>query len=193
MIKRLHAFDMDATLLDSPMPEPGKEIWKKKKGVEYPHLGWWGKLESLDPEVFDIKLFDKVASLMREYSSDPESYVMILTNRLPKFESRISEILAENGIRVDRIDTKRDYKNKGQRLLYYINYFTISSASSELEEVNVFEDDDKNISELLQIRDQIDNAIDFNVYKADSGNLTLVTTSNKLVEIVNQELAKLVL
>ena len=52
--KRLICFDFDDTLFHTPLPEEGKKIWKEKTGQEWPHIGWWGKPESIDNEIFEI-------------------------------------------------------------------------------------------------------------------------------------------
>lgn len=48
----------------------------------------------------------------------------------------------------------------------------------------------KKIIELLSTKDKIDGSIDLNIYKADNGNLTLVNSNNRLVEIINEEIRK---
>ena len=57
---KLYVFDFDATLIDTPLPEEGREIWKEKHGFPFPSksadeveqnkkiTGWWGRKESLD-------------------------------------------------------------------------------------------------------------------------------------------------
>jgi len=32
----------------------GKETWKEKTGEDWPHLGWWGRATSLDPDIFYV-------------------------------------------------------------------------------------------------------------------------------------------
>ncbi len=137
MIKRLCFYDFDGTVSDSMMPEQGKHIWKQKTGQDWQYKGWWSKIESLDKNVFENKLFPNIIKLIKSDCNNSETYVVILTNRMLHFENRIKEILIENGINVDEINTKRDYHNKGQRLLSYIEKFP------DLKQINCYEDDDE--------------------------------------------------
>jgi phosphoserine phosphatase len=41
-MKRLAVFDFDGTLMNSPMPETGKQEWSEKMGKPFPFRGWWG-------------------------------------------------------------------------------------------------------------------------------------------------------
>ena len=49
----LVVFDFDATLIKTTLPDVGKGMWSSHHGIEYPHVGWWGRKESLDSDVFD--------------------------------------------------------------------------------------------------------------------------------------------
>jgi hypothetical protein len=40
--------------VDTELPESGKQIYLDKTGKEWPHIGWWGKAESLDIEILKI-------------------------------------------------------------------------------------------------------------------------------------------
>jgi hypothetical protein len=184
-IKKLVAFDLDNTLMCSIMPEEGKKIWKEKTNTDYPHLGWWGRKESLNTEVFDIKLFPTIVNLIKRDCNNLEAYVIILTSRIPRLEPEIQKILTDNGINVDNIDTKKDYRTKGQRLMTYVNQMP------DLEEINLFDDEDHNIEIFLSLKDQINKNIKYNVYKTTEGNIQLIYTNNKLMEMINEEILKL--
>ena len=103
MITKIISVDFDGTLCNSVVPEEGKKIWKEKTGEIYPHVGWWGRLESLDQNVFELNLFPNVVNLIKKYNSDPNSLVIILTNRMGKFEPIIKDILDKNNLHVDDI------------------------------------------------------------------------------------------
>jgi phosphoglycolate phosphatase-like HAD superfamily hydrolase len=93
----LFFWDFDGTICDSPMPETHKQIWKEKTGKEYPYHGWWGKVETLDPDVFDIEMIDKNIKILKD-NIYPNNKHFILTARLPKFEKVIREILTRHGL-----------------------------------------------------------------------------------------------
>ena len=84
----------------NPKPEEGEKIWKEKTGTDWPYSGWWGRPESIDPEIFHIPLNQWVYRKYLEAVSDPENFVILATGRLKKKEGRIRGNL--NGKRVDQ-------------------------------------------------------------------------------------------
>ena len=186
MIKRLVIFDFDGTLIDSPMPETGKVEWSEKKGKPYPYLGWWGRPESLDLDVFDIKPFPSVLAELQKEINAPNTYVVILTSRMEKLRLQVQSVLNINHIQVDKLDMKRAEGNKGVKLLRYV------SALPDLQEISVYEDRDTDIEAYEGIRNQIPEGVTFNIYLADNGKLSLLETENKLVDIIKEEIQNFV-
>jgi len=184
MIKRLFAFDFDKTLMQTPEPEEGKVIWKEKTGTEYPHIGWWSKPESLDLNVFNIKPFPNVLNVLKKEMSNPYSYVIVLTSRLEKLRSSVHSVLDANWIDVHKLDMANDKRTKGDKILEYINEFP------SLEEINVYDDREKDIASYKEIRKNIPENIKFNIYLAVNGQLNLLET-NKLTDLINEEIRKL--
>lgn len=82
-VKHLIVLDMDKTMLVTPEPEDGKPYWLKKTGNVYPHIGWWSRAESLDPEVFGdvIKPRPDIKAIYDKYIGNPKVMIMLLTNR----------------------------------------------------------------------------------------------------------------
>jgi hypothetical protein len=183
MIKRLAVFDMDGTLIDTPMPEQGKIMWEKHYGKPYPYLGWWGRPESLDLNVFDIVPFQSVKHQLDKEIATEDTFVIILTSRMEKLRPQVQAILDKNDISVDKLDMKRAEGDKGIKVLRYVQQFP------ELVEINVFEDRDTDIQSYENIRNQIPEGITFNIYLADKGNFSLIEA--KIVNIINEEIKKL--
>lgn len=100
-IKKIAVFDFDGTLVNSPIPEVGKEIYKQKTGKEWPHAGWWSKPESLDMEVFDIQIITDVVDAYRETYVQDDTLVVMLTGRMPKLSQQVETILKHHGIVFD--------------------------------------------------------------------------------------------
>lgn len=182
MIKRLIAFDFDGTLIDSPEKETGSVQWSEKMGKPYSYTGWWGRPESLDLNVFDIKPFSKVLSILNKNLSAPDTYVIILTSRMEKLRPEVEKVLEHNHIKADKLDMKRSEKTKGEKVLRYIQQFP------DLQEVSVYEDRDTDIQSYENIRPQIPEKIRFSVYLASNGNLTLVKPRNKLLDVIKEEI-----
>jgi cellobiose-specific phosphotransferase system component IIB len=183
MIKRLVAFDMDGTLMDTPMPDAGKQLWASKKGTPYPYVGWWGRPESLDLSVFDIKPFPSVMKQLEKEISTPDTYVIILTSRMEKLRPQVQAILDKNNIHVDSLDMKKSEKTKGEKILEYVKHLP------ELEEISVYDDREGDILSYKGIRSLLPQEITFNIYVAMDGNFTLTESHDKLLDMVNEEIS----
>ena len=86
----MSVFDFDGTLMNTPGPEEGKAMYSEIKGKPYPHNGWWSKKESLLPE-YQIQ---PISSVLDEYHKIKSTDITILlTNRLPRLEREIRELL----------------------------------------------------------------------------------------------------
>jgi len=133
----VHFFDFDGTLMNSPLPEEGKLIYKQVTGKEYPHLGWWGRPESLDMDVFDIGTKLHVETIYRKVMSSPNDHAVLLTNRQLKLGGLVKKILDSHNMTFEHYSYKSDNDEKGDRILkimkqYYPNVKNI-----------VFYDDDQ--------------------------------------------------
>ena len=179
---RLQVFDLDGTLISSPMPEEGKAIWKSVKGTDFPFLGWWGRPESLDMDIFDIKPFPKVLNILNKDVSTPDTYTIVLTSRQEKLRPLVQAVLDTNHITVDKLDMQRDQRTKGQKILDYARKFP------DLKEINVYDDRDTDITSYEGIRNSLPEGIKFNVYVAKQGELTL--NENEILSIIKEEIGR---
>lgn len=102
-INKLICFDFDDTLCHTLTPEEGKPIWLEKTGSPYPHGGWWGKKESLDTEIFDIKLNPWVYDKYLNAISDSDNYVFMATGRIVKLRNEVQKILDMHNLSFDSI------------------------------------------------------------------------------------------
>lgn len=105
--KRLIIFDFDGTLFNTPDHANGTRIWKELTGTDWPYGGgWWGKSESIDPDIFYIPLNQWVYRKYLEAVSDPENYVILATGRLRKKEKmqfNINRLLNDNNLVFDEV------------------------------------------------------------------------------------------
>jgi hypothetical protein len=180
--------DFDGSLINSLGPEEGMVQWSEKTGRPYPHSGWWSRPESLDLDVFDIISYPSVFNQLKREQSIPGTYVIILTSRMEKLRPQVQAVLDANQISdlIDKLDMKRAEGDKGIKVLRYVQQFP------DLEEINVYEDRDIDIEAYERIRDKIPEDIRFNIYKADRGKLSLLEVENKLLNIINEEIQKLI-
>jgi len=93
--KKLAVFDLDGTLLDTPLPEIGKVVYETKTGNQWPHLGWWGQPMSLDTEIFEIPVIQHVIEDYLIEKEDPDTMVIMLTGRMVKLTDLVKKILHE--------------------------------------------------------------------------------------------------
>ena len=100
-ISKIAIFDFDQTLVSTPTPERGKEIYEDKTGTPWPYYGWWSKKESLDLEIFDIPVVDEVIKDYHIEKQNDETLVVMLTGRLSKLSAEVEKILAEKGLEFD--------------------------------------------------------------------------------------------
>jgi hypothetical protein len=186
MIKRLAAFDMDGTLIDTPMPENGKLEWQKYYNKPFQYQGWWGRPESLDLNVFNIKAFPSVLNQLKKELVTPDTLVIVLTSRMEKLRPQVQAILDANNIHVHKLDMRKSEHDKGVKILRYLEELP------DLKVINVYDDRDSDIESYKNIVNQIPEGVEFNVYLAESGKLSLVEAKNSLVEIILDEIKKII-
>ena len=168
-IRTISIYDFDGTLANTPSLDNGRLIWEDYYKRQYPHQGWWGRPESLDTNVFNIKLFNTIELLIRKDIADPDTYVVILTSRIEKLRLEFENILSLHDIIVDRVDMKNEEISKGEKVLSYIKDFP------HLININVYDDNyEREINSFKSIRNQIHNNVKFNIFHVDRGNLTLI-------------------
>jgi len=189
-MKRLIAFDLDGTLLNTPESEDGKRVWSEAKGELYSMKGWWSKPESLDTTVFDIKPFPEVLAQLNKEKSIPDTVVIILTSRVERLRPQVENILKINNIIVDDVLLKEGNEDKGDIILKIAIY------NPDLEEIVVYDDFmDKNeakINEYTKIKDQLSPDIKYTLYYVDNGRISLLESINMILGIINEEIQKFV-
>lgn len=187
-VMRLQIFDLDGTLMNTFGPEEGKPMWEKYYGKPFPWNGWWGRPESLDLNVFDIKPFPSVLKQLKKELITPDTYVLVLTSRMEKLRPQVEAVLAANNINVDKVDMKRAEGDKGVKVMRYVQQFP------ELKIVNVYEDRDVDIEAYERIRPQMPEGVEFNIYLANQGTLALTESSRSrnLLSIIREEVKKIV-
>ena len=98
---KLKVFDFDGTLVDTPLPEEGKKLYKRKTGEEWPHIGWWGKPESLDMSIFDMPVVKSVIDDYEKVKEDEDAMIIMATGRRTALASLVKQILDIKGLEFD--------------------------------------------------------------------------------------------
>jgi hypothetical protein len=115
-INHIAVFDFDSTTIDSPTPEIGKKIWKEKTGKDWAFEGWWGRPDSLNMDVFDLKPIEETMEGYNRVKKDPSVYKVLLTGRIVKLEPQVKKILDKYNIKFDEYL----FNNKGSTLDFKI-------------------------------------------------------------------------
>jgi hypothetical protein len=164
-MKKLAIYDFDGTLMNTPEAEEGKAKWSEVKGMPYPHVGWWGRAESLDTDVFDITPFPNILSQLKKDVVNPNAYVIILTSRIERLRPQVEKILNDNGIVVNDVLLKRGNETKGDVILSYLK------AMPDLQKIDVYDDfaggEERKIKEFTDIKNQIPDNVEYNIYAVE--------------------------
>lgn len=186
MITTLSFFDFDGTLIDTPLPESGKQVWMEKTGEEYPHIGWWGRPESLSMEVFDIKPFPSVLNQLISDNSKPDTYTIMLTSRMKKLKPQIELILDNHNIVFDDLSLKKGSDgDKDDRIKTYLDKFP------DVETINIYDDREKEINIFKNLKSEIGNKYQINIYRVVDGSYALVENKTILKNLINEEINNL--
>jgi hypothetical protein len=165
MTTTLNFWDFDGSLIDSPMPEPGKANWELKTGKKYPHVGWWSKPESLDTDIHEISPKYDIFLKWKDSKHNPESIDILLTSRLKKLELNVINVLSKHDITMDYYSFANGPLNKGQRVLQWLETL---DTDKTIKEINVYEDRDIEIQVLETVRQKLEEAgIKYNIHKVD--------------------------
>ena len=165
MKSKFYFWDFDGTLAKSPLPDTGKEQWTKHHGKQYPHIGWWGKPESLCLNAFDIKPNDEVMNDLKNSLAEGCTN-WILTSRMHKLKEHVCNVLdyfhPDLSQNFDGMSFASNL-DKGQRILKIID-------GQEVTSVDVYEDRDVEIIVLESIRETLESkGIVYNIHVIDNG------------------------
>lgn len=189
-MRRLVIFDFDGTLIDSPEKEIGMKTWEEKTGQPYPHVGWWGRKESLDTNIFDIKPFPNVLAELENEKNIPDTSVVILTSRMEKLRPEVENILNLNNIVVDDVLLKRGGEGKGDVIMNILRY------NPDLKEIIVYDDfmdkNPKKVAEYTKINDELPDDVEYTLYFVDKDRIGLLESTNIIRRMVYEELGKLI-
>ena len=144
---KIAIFDLDGTLLDTPLQPEGMKVYKDKTGKDWPHKGWWSKKESLDMDIFDISCIESVKEAYEKCKNEEGTVMVMLTGRLPFLSKQVEAILDEHGLEFDEYhynnggkteDSKR--KTMDELLEKYSDVECINLWDDRLEHIPIFEE-----------------------------------------------------
>ena len=165
-VTEAHFFDFDSTLMNSPDPDPGKAVYEEQLGVPYPHLGWWGREESLH-ECLDVQPHQEVVERLLKCDGEHQCRVL-LTNRQYKLRHVVKALLDKHGMVLDEFAFKRDEADKPERLLQLLARYP------NVKRVFCYDDDTEvALPRLTALNEQLAaRGIEINVFRVLDGRVT---------------------
>jgi hypothetical protein len=146
-ITKLHVYDLDGTLINTPTPEYGRAKWEEAYGKPFPHTGWWSKMESLDTEIFEMNLLPEVKAFYDESYGQPDTMNIMLTGRRGgrKFNdltNALMAILKSKGLEFD----SHHFNYMGDTAVFKVSEMnSILTQHPDIEEVTMYDDRDLHI------------------------------------------------
>lgn len=143
MYSKLSVFDFDGTLVDTPIPsQENKNKWAEYHGKEWPFIGWWGRKESLDMDVWDMPLIPDTIRDYKKEKSDKDTMVIMLTGRLAKQKPNVMPIINKYGLEFDEYLFKRGGETSDDKI-QQLNH--ILSKYPTITSVEMWDDRDEHI------------------------------------------------
>jgi len=160
-IKTLNVYDFDLTLFFTHGAEEGKRKYEQVFNREYPHIGWFGKEESLSDEL-DIKRNEQLKTIYDTLKTEPNSLSVLISNRIFKLQNRLKKFLADRGYFFDDILLRKGGQGKAERLE------NIMLNNEGVNKINIFDDLDAALEEYKKLRDLYSvwrEDLQFNIFK----------------------------
>jgi hypothetical protein len=184
IIEHIRVYDCDDTLLFTPKPdvdENGEKIirleiidgkkrefsvsseFEEATGTPWAHKGWWGRRESLNPDVFDIKRNEFVYNEYLRDINGIDKLMIMMTGRIKPLERQVKHLLDMHNMEFDRY-----YFNPGGKptLDYKIEvYQKYVDTMKDLKSLKMYDDRDEHIPEFVSWAEKTmnDTGIDIEV------------------------------
>lgn len=139
---KLSVFDFDGTLVDTPLPEEGKKIYKEKTGKDWPHAGWWGQPMSLDMQVFEMPTITNVINDYKKEIQNSDTMIVMVTGRMVKLTDLVKDILNRHGLKFHEYHFNRGGSTESAKKK---TFDQILSQHPSIKEVSIYDDRSEHI------------------------------------------------
>ena len=176
---KLVCFDFDDTLFYTPKADVGKTTWLEKTGTVWPHIGWWGKSETIDIDIFDIPINQWVLDRYEYHRSQKETKVIVATGRLKKVNGmldNINKLFKQNNLEFDEIHLNWG----GDTLRFKLKLFEEKIKQNEIKEFIMFDDRQEHLPHFEEWADKFS--------KENNIKMTIVDVINKKEKTFNGSL-----
>jgi hypothetical protein len=152
-------FDFDSTLYDTPLPtNDNRELLRVFKG--YDKSGWWGKSESLDLDLFDIKVIPWVKERY-EYHTKENHIKVLMTGRILKLKESVLNVINQDNLNFNEYllcDGRKTLDFKSSKIMELIEKYNPS-------EIYFYDDRTEHIPTFRKLGDKIeDSGIKFRLF-----------------------------
>lgn len=152
---RLVIYDFDGTLFRSPDREEGSSLYFDATGNYWPHAGWWGRIETLQPPVVPDPIpeslwIQETVEAYQKDVQDKDAFLVLMTGRPYKNRRRVQEILASKGIEFHR-EYYRGMRGQTGRDTFDIKVNIIEGElfHDKLNNVEIYEDRQEHLSAFM--------------------------------------------
>jgi hypothetical protein len=160
MYTKLSVFDFDGTLVDTPLPnDENKQMWADYHGKDWPYIGWWGRNETLDMDIWEMPLIPDTIKDYRTKKSNDETMVIMLTGRMSKQKPFVMRILEKYGLTFDKYLLKRGGNTITDKLSQ-LNQLLAENPS--IKEIEMWDDRDSHIPQFEEWGESLDG-VDFKI------------------------------
>ncbi len=122
---KINVFDFDGTLVKTPGREEAEQLYLAAKGSPWPHIGFYGRPESLIPPVFPEVpdksfLIQEVADACHKAALDMRVMSILMTGRPYKMRKRVLDICDNYKLKFHEtyFRGQRDCNNSGDTFLF---------------------------------------------------------------------------
>lgn len=152
-VKIISIFDFDGSLYDTPLPtDLNREILEVFRGFNKP--GWWGRPESLDIDLFEIKPIPWVLEKYNYHTSNGH-YKVLMTGRVRKLEDQVMKIIDQDKLKFNEYhlsDSRKTIIFKEDRIRKLVEKFNP-------KEVFFYDDRTDHIPTFRKIGDELEDTL----------------------------------
>ena len=152
MKKRAVVYDFDNTIWHSHDRESGMQLYLKEMKVRWPHVGWYGRIETLQYPFVAYPVDEKylVTEVFNQYKIDKgreDTNIYLMTGRPLKMKSHIVELLNKVGMTFDRYFFKTNFKDT---IIEKLKNISDEIIHPDLEILEIWEDRSEHVDEFLK-------------------------------------------
>lgn len=132
--RKLSVFDFDGTLVETAIASTeNKKKWSEYHGKPWPYIGWWGRDESMDSNVWEMPVVKEVFNDYQREVENPETLMVLLTGRLKKQEDIVKNIVNQRGYHFDHYLFNTGGRTLDNKIKHLNNLLTKNPDIREIE------------------------------------------------------------